>query len=122
MTLPPINYQKRGKDRRVRSAQHLAFVRKRLCIAWARQECEGKVEAAHVKDLAPLGRGSVKPDDTFTVSMCRRHHQESEKNEGAWGREMGLDVMALALEFAASSPDRAIREAAKAYAASLQKT
>jgi hypothetical protein len=88
-------------------------VRKRLCIAWHLGICEGKIEAAHVRDVAPLGHGGAKPDDTYTVSMCRRHHRESEKREGAWGREMGLDVLALALEFAAASPDKAVREAAK---------
>ena len=115
MTLPPRNFEKRGRDGRLRSPKHLAFVRQHLCVAFERGWCEGKSEAAHVRDVAPLGHGGAKPDDTFTVSMCRRHHRESEKREGAWGKEMGLDVLALALEFAAKSPDRAIREAAKAY-------
>jgi hypothetical protein len=114
VTLPPRNFTKSNRDGRLRSPSHLAAVRKFLCIAFERKECEGKIEACHVRDVAPLGHGGAKPDDTFVVAMCRRHHRESEKREGAWGREMGLDVLALALEFASQSPDRLIREAAKA--------
>lgn len=114
MTLPPFNHEKRGRDARLRSSKHLAFVRRHLCIAWERRECEGKIEACHVRDVAPLGHGGAKPDDTYTVSMCRRHHRESEKREGAWGAEMGIDVLALALEFAGKSPDPAIKAAAMA--------
>jgi hypothetical protein len=117
MMLPPRNYEKRGRDGRLRSAKHLAAVRKYLCIAYERKECEGPVEACHVRDVAPLGHGGAKPDDTYVVSMCRKHHRESEKREGAWGREMGLDVLALALEFASKSPDPAIRAAAMAFLA-----
>lgn len=113
MTLPPRNFEKRGRDRRIRSAKHRAFVRQHLCIAWERKECDGKVECCHVKDVALEQCGSVKPGDVFTVSMCRRHHRESEKNEAAWGADMGIDVLAIALEFAAKSPDRNIRDAAK---------
>ena len=112
MTLPPRNYEKRGRDGRLRSPKHLAFVRKHLCINWARKDCAGKVQAAHVRDVAPLGHGGAKPSDQYTVSLCAKCHRASEKREGAWGNEMGLDVLALALEFAAASPDRAIREAA----------
>ena len=89
-------------------------MRKHLCIAWARRECEGKIEVCHVRDVAPLGHGGAKPSDCYVVSMCRKHHFESEKREDAWGKEMGLDVLALALEFAAISPDKAIRDAALA--------
>ena len=113
MTLPPRNYSKRNRDGRLHSLKHLAFVRKHLCIAWARRECDGKIDVCHVRDVAPLGHGGAKPSDLYVVSMCRKHHRESEKREGAWGAEMGLDVLALALEFAAISPDRAIRDAAK---------
>lgn len=113
MTLPPPNHAKRNRDGQLRSPQHLAFVRKRLCIAFERKECEGRVEACHCRDIAPHGHGGGKPDDLWVVGMCRRHHRESEKREEAWGREMGLDVRALCLEYAIASPDRRIREAAR---------
>jgi hypothetical protein len=114
MSLPPVNHEKRGRDNRLRSPQHLAFIRKRLCIAWERKECEGKVEAAHCRDIAPHGHGGGKPDDLWACGMCRRHHRESEKRETEWGIEMGLDVRALCLEYALASPDRRIKEAARA--------
>ena len=117
MTLPPRNYAKRGRDGRLRSAKHLAFVRKHLCINWAKKDCAGKIQACHVRDVAPLGHGGAKPSDQFTVSLCARHHRESEKREGAWGAQMGLDVLALAIEFASHSPDPAIKAAAMAFLA-----
>ena len=117
MTLPPINYQKRGRDDRLRSAKHLAFIRKRLCVAWHLQICQGRVEAAHLRDLAPMGHGGARPDDLFTVGMCGRHHRESEKREAASQQELGLDLMALAIEYGMQSPDPAIKAAAKAFLA-----
>lgn len=114
MTLPPRSFAKRNRDGRLRSPSHLAFVRKFMCIAHRHGGCFGKIEACHVRDVAPMGHGGAKPDDAYVVSMCRAHHFQSEKREGEWGRNMGLDVLSLALEFAAASPDKAIREAAKA--------
>ena len=115
MTLPPRNFAKRGRDNRLRSPQHLAFIRKRLCIAWERKECEGKVEACHARDVAPHGHGGGKPDDCWVVGMCRKHHRESEKREEAWGREVGISVRSLCIEYALASPDKRIREAARAW-------
>ena len=114
MILPPRNFAKRGRDNRLRSPSHLAFVRKHLCVLWETGDCHGKVEACHARDVAPLGHGGAKPDDTYTFSACSRHHRESEKREGAWGWEHGIDVLALCLEFASKSPDAAIRAAAHA--------
>jgi hypothetical protein len=85
---------------------------------WERGGCAGPIECCHARDVAPRGHGGGKPDDTFTVAMCRRHHRESEKREHDWGKENGVDVLAACLEFAAASPDRLIREAAKAFTAS----
>lgn len=68
-----------------------------------------------MRDLAPLGHGGPKPSDAFTISLCRRHHEESEKREREWQEDYGLDLMALALEFAEKSPDPRVREAAKVY-------
>ena len=114
MSLPPRNFAKRGRDNRLRSQAHRRFVSSHACIAHEHGACDGKIECCHVRDVAPNGHGGAKPDDTFCVSMCRKHHAASEKREGPWGANMGLDVLALALEFAAASPDKAIRAAAKA--------
>lgn len=115
MTLPPRNYTKRNRDGRLRSPRHLAFVRKHLCVAWERETCYGKVQAAHLRDLVPNGHGGGKPDDFFTVSMCWFHHQDAEKREREWQAEYGLDLMALALEFASKSPDPRIKAAAAEF-------
>lgn len=119
MTIPPRNFAKRGRDKGTRCQQHRAWIRKHLCIAWARHECEGRVECCHVRDVAPNGHGGGKPGDEWSVGMCRRHHRESEKREEAWGQEMGIDVRALAIEYAQRSPSRKIREAMAAYHAQL---
>ena len=110
--IPPVNRAKRGRDNRLRSPQHLAFVRTRLCIAWQHKDCVGRVQAAHCRDIAPHGHGGAKPDDLWVVGMCAKHHRESEKRERAWGEAMGIDVRAACLEYARASPDRRIKEAA----------
>lgn len=115
MTLPPLNHAKRGRDTRLRSARHLAFIRKRLCAVWDRGLCEGPVDAAHLRQLSPeIGMG-IKPSDNWTVGLCRKHHREQEAKEMAFQKEYGIDLLVLALEYAASSPDPAIRKAAKDY-------
>ena len=114
--LPPRNNDySNGRDKGLRSQVHRRFVRSRLCVAWHLGGCFGPVEAAHCRDIAPRGHGGSKPDDVWTVSMCRKHHQEAEKRELDWSAETGIDVRAMCLEFAAASPDRAIREKAKEY-------
>ncbi len=118
MTIPPPNYAKRGRDNRLRSPSHLAWVRKRLCIAWRSGDlCEGRIEAAHCRDVAPRGHSGAKPDDLWCVSMCQKHHRQSEKRERAWGEEMGIDVRTMCLEYAMASPDARIRTAAALFIA-----
>lgn len=130
MTLPPRNFAKRNRDGRLRSPQHLAWVRGYACVAQLSLQfgnkpenfkipCNGRIEACHLRDLAPLGHGGPKPPDAYVCPMCRAHHQESEKRERRWQEDYGLDLMALALEFAAKSPDPRVREAAKEYRESL---
>ena len=115
MTLPPRSFAPRNRANRLRSPAHRKFVASHLCIAYHFGVCAGRVDCCHARDVAPREqRHGGKPDDTFTVSMCRKHHQESEKRELDWGRENGLDVLAMCLEFAGNSPDKAIRDAAKA--------
>lgn len=115
MTLPPPNFAKRGRDTRLRSAKHLAFIRKRLCCVWERQDCEGPVDAAHLRQLSPERGIGIKPSDNWTVGLCRKHHREQEAKEVAFQKEYGIDLVALALEYAAASPDPAIRKAAGEY-------
>ncbi len=116
MTLPPMNYERRSKDGRVRSAKHRAWIRKHLCILWARQDCEGPIDCCHARTLSPekiVGLG-MKVGDEFTFSACRKHHRESERNEVKYFAAEGINIAEICLEFARKSPDKLIREAAKA--------
>lgn len=61
----------------------------------------------------------MKPSDVWCFGACRKHHRESEKREAEFGKEHGLDLYSLCLEYAAQSPDKAIKEAAKHYARAL---
>lgn len=118
MTLPPMNYESRGTRNAVRSKKHRDWIKKHLCILFERKDCSGPVDVAHCRDVVEFNeRGGMgaKPSDVFTVSLCRKHHRESEKRERAFGAEYGIDMRAKCLEFAKVSPDKAIREAAKAY-------
>ena len=113
--IPPRSFAKKGRDTGLRSPAHRKFVAQHLCLMWERKECDGPVECCHARDVAPRGHGGGKPSDVWCVSLCRRHHRESEKRETDWGRENGIDVYKMCLEYADGSPDRAIREAAKEF-------
>lgn len=97
---------------------HLAWVRKHLCALWERQECWGKVDAAHLRDLCPeIGMGT-KPSDIWAIALCRKHHDLSEGRERSFCAEYGInpdDWLAQALEYAAKSDDLAARAAAKEW-------
>jgi hypothetical protein len=55
-----------------------------------------------------------KEGDQCTVGLCRRHHTEEHRiGQSAFEAEYGIDLVKLAREFAAASPDRAIRETVK---------
>ena len=117
--LPPRNFAKRGRDVGLRSPTHRKFVAQHLCIAYHFGTCQGRIDCCHARDVAPRSGG--KPSDLFVVSMCRRHHRESEKRERAWGDENGIDILSLCLEFGDASPDKAIRDAAATYRKTLAK-
>lgn len=54
----------------------------------------------------------MRPSDVWTFGACRKHHRESEAREDAFGKEYGLDLFVICLEYAAASPDMAIKAAA----------
>lgn len=116
MNLPPRNFDKKGRDGRLRSPAHRRFVQQHLCILWEQKSCAGPVDCCHARDVAPRGHGGGKPDDTYCYSACRKHHREAEKRELEWGLENGIDVLAMCLKFAKASPDKAIRKAAYDFA------
>lgn len=112
--IPPPNFHKRNRDLRLHSPAHLRFIRQRLCAIYFRNECEGKVEACHLRDLSPEKGMGARPSDLFTVGMCRRHHRESEKREREFQAEYDIDLLELALDYGEKSPDKRVKAAAEA--------
>lgn len=72
--------QKMGvrESSRLRSPSHLAFVRGFACACFKSQECEGKIEAHHVREHGNGGMG-LKPDDSDAVPLCALHHSEGHR-------------------------------------------
>jgi len=62
------------------------------------------IEAAHVRTGTEGGMG-IKPGDDWVISLCSYHHQRQHMiGEAAFERSHGIDMKALAREFAAKSP------------------
>lgn len=110
MTLPKRRKRNSGRDGRIRCPAHLAWVRGFECCAkvyWS--SCAGPIEAAHVRTGTDGGMG-MKPSDNWAISLCRAHHRlQHSIGEANFEREYGIDMKALAQEFAARSP--ALRKA-----------
>lgn len=107
--LPPrIAKPKRSRDGRVRSPKHLRWVRGFACSV---PGCAGQpTEAAHVRVGTDGGMG-MKPGDQWVISLCSACHNDQHKKGERWfGEWAGLDLIALATEFASKSPDPVIRE------------
>ena len=77
-----------------------------VCAAWASGECEGRIEAHHLRENGAGGTG-IKPPDWMAVPLCAKHH-------GA-GHAMGwksfeakykVDLSAEAEKLAKVSPHR----------------
>jgi hypothetical protein len=71
------------------------------------------VDFAHLRSCANAGVAQ-NPHDIFGVSLCRVHHDE-QHNLGvdAFDRKYGIDLWALAAEFARRSPDAEMRATLK---------
>ena len=64
------------------------------------------IECAHVRLGSHAGM-SQKPDDDRTISLCRDCHASLHRlGEATFAKIYGLDLQALAAEFAAKSPHR----------------
>lgn len=104
MTLPRRLPKERRRDAnsRIRSVGHLRFVRGHVCAV---NGCGNRgIEAAHVR-CGTGGGTSLKPGDDWTISLCRDHHAEQHRiGEPAFEKKYGIDMKALAQEFAAKSP------------------
>jgi hypothetical protein len=87
-----------------RSAAHRAWVRQHRCSI---HRCSAlPIECAHVRCGTDGGMG-LKPSDCWCISLCKAHHVEQHAmGEPAFEAKYGLDLRALALEFARRSPHR----------------
>lgn len=85
-------------------AAHRAWVRRHRCSV---PGCRNlPIECAHVRSGTDAGIG-LKPSDKWCVSLCRNHHLEQhEIGERAFELQHGIDLRALASEFARRSPHR----------------
>lgn len=96
------------RKKRVRSDAHLKWVRSHRCCV---PGCERvPIEAAHVRSGLPEGEQpglGMKPGDNWTISLCSEHHrQQHEVGETSFEGWHGIDMRALAQEFAKRSPHR----------------
>jgi hypothetical protein len=94
MMLPP-------KPIRIRSAKHLARLRKLACTI---PECGGfPVDAHHLTHVEKRGLGQ-KPSDALTVPLCRWRHHSATSNDGVhhvgnesdWWRARDIDPVTIA--------------------------
>jgi hypothetical protein len=91
---------------------HRKFVRGHDCVV---EGCpDGPIEFAHVRLGAKDNGKGIKPHDCYGVSLCHAHHAESHSHgEATFQRKYAIDLIAVALEFAAKSPVVEVREYAK---------
>ena len=91
-----------GMPERIRSAAHLKWVRQHGCIV---ATCSATDIHAHHVRIGSLSGVGHKPCDSLAVSLCNKHHaQLHQHGEVTFGRASGLDLQALAQEFASKSP------------------
>ena len=101
--LPP-RLKKARPSKRVRCPAHLAWVRGFACSV---PGCSGMpIEAAHVRTGTDGGIG-MKPGDQWVISLCMEHHAtQHNAGESQFEKVYGIDMKALAQEFAQASPHR----------------
>jgi hypothetical protein len=83
--------------------RHRRWVKSHRCCV---PSCTARsVDFAHLRGAANAGKGQ-KPHDIFGVSLCRPHHDEQHcLGAEAFSRKYGIDLWAMAAEFARRSPD-----------------
>lgn len=107
MKLPQRLKHKSGRDGRLRSPSHLAWIRGHECSITAAGVIHGgRVQACHVR-TGTDGGTSLKPSDNWTIPMCALHHQvQSDKGEEAFETEYEIDMKAIAAALWTKSPHR----------------
>lgn len=88
------------------SAAHRAWVRRHHCSV---PGCNLlPIECAHVRRGTDGGM-ALKPSDRWAISLCFFHHAEQHRiGEPAFEKQHGIDLIAIAQEFAKCSPHRAV--------------
>lgn len=109
MTYPKRRKPARSGIERIaqrRHASHLGWIRGCMCIVGV--GCEGRVEAAHVRNGIPYeraGGAGLKPGDEWTVPLCAEHHREQHAvGETAFAARYRIDLVKQAEKHAAASP------------------
>lgn len=106
MALPArIDRKSHRQDANKRSPAHRSWVRGHMCCV---PGCEAvPIECAHVRNGTGGGM-SVKPSDRWCISLCRDHHDMQHRfGEQTFAKSYGLNLKALAEEFARKSPHAA---------------
>lgn len=89
---------------------HRAWVRKFVCAAHASGECQGKIEAAHLRSGVPAsesGGTGLKPHDKWIWPACEFHHQLQHRiGEASFQARYGLDLRKLCEMLQATSPHK----------------
>ena len=95
------------KAPQIRCPSHLAWIRQHCCAIALRHDCEGSIEAAHVRAGTDGGLG-VKPSDIYTIALCREAHREQHQiGEPAFERKYSINMKKLAEMYAKKSPHKA---------------
>jgi hypothetical protein len=87
--------------------RHRRWVKSHGCCV---PDCRAlSVDFAHLRSAANAGKGQ-RPHDIFGVSLCRVHHDEQHRlGADTFNKKYGIDLWALAAEFARRSPDWEMR-------------
>lgn len=104
LRLPPRVERPRARENRRSCPAHRAWVRRHRCCVPGCQMLP--IECAHVRTGTDGGQ-ALKPSDRWTISLCNYHHAEQHRiGERSFEKRYGIDLAALAEEFARRSPHR----------------
>jgi hypothetical protein len=93
----------------IRSVSHLQWVRGFECSCAASGNCDGKIEAAHIRSETD-GCLGVKPSDRYTIPLCSGHHAEQHRlGEAPFEAIHKISMRKIADELWAKSPHRGSR-------------
>jgi len=90
--------------------KHQQYIRSKACVV---PGCASRnIICAHVRSGLPKGEQAgtgQKPHDTFTVPLCRSHHDEQHSlGEITFQKQHKIDLLKLSLLYASGSPESKI--------------